>query len=68
MDADLFGCGFHNVLFFLGQAVERIHQLVYLPLQATPDGARARSVRVNGLGKLAVFGPARSRSYAKCVL
>ena len=33
MNADLFGCGFHNVLFFLGQAVERIHQLVYLPLQ-----------------------------------
>jgi len=32
-DADSFGCGFHNVLFFLGQAVERIHQLVYLPLQ-----------------------------------
>jgi hypothetical protein len=30
-----------------------------------PVWARARSVRVNGLGKLAVFGPARSRSYAK---
>ena len=43
-------------------------RLLHETRQAAPDGARARSVRVNGLGKLAVFGLARSRSYANCSL
>ncbi len=33
INADSFGGGLHEGFFFLGQAVERIHQLVYLPLQ-----------------------------------
>ena len=33
MNADLFGGGLDEGFFFRGQAVERIHQLVYLPLQ-----------------------------------
>ncbi len=33
MDADSFGGGLHEGFFFRGHAVERIHQLVHLPLQ-----------------------------------
>ena len=33
MNADSFGGGLQEGFFFLGQAVERIHQLVQFPLQ-----------------------------------